>query len=155
MADQFKLPAGALRPGPTQIKVLCLSGGGYRGMYSARVLARLEAILQNQAKGNQLQSIGDRFDLIVGTSIGGILACALSLGTSASKLEKLLRDHGPTIFPTIRFRSIRKLLGKAPYDAETLRGAINSCLGSNAPKVKLASHAKPLVLTSVDWTHHL
>lgn len=152
MADQFKLPDGVPDRGPKQIKVLSLTGGGYRGLYTARVLAGLEAALDPQAKPDKVKPIGERFDLIVGTSIGGILACALSLGTPATKLVNLLRDQGPKIFPSMRFRGLRKLFGRAPYDPNDLKTAIESCLGSAKPRLKLSDHGKPLVLTTVDWT---
>jgi patatin-like phospholipase/acyl hydrolase len=46
--------------------VLALSGGGYRGLYTATVLAELEAVLG--------RPIASHFDLICGTSAGGMLA---------------------------------------------------------------------------------
>jgi len=49
--------------------VLALSGGGYRGLYTATVLAELEAVLG--------RPIASHFDLICGTSAGGMLALGL------------------------------------------------------------------------------
>ncbi len=52
-------------------RILSLEGGGSRVLISCRVLARLEEKL-NKLKGQQLR-IADYFDMIVGTSAGGVL----------------------------------------------------------------------------------
>lgn len=86
-------------------RILALSGGGYRGLYTAELLKRIEA-------DNNGEPLARRFDLIAGTSIGGILALALACEIPASKLVELFETHGPTIF---RRRSAwSKLLRLAP-----------------------------------------
>ena len=47
-------------------RILCLDGGGIKGVFTAAALARIE----DQTK----RKIIDHFDLICGTSTGGILA---------------------------------------------------------------------------------
>lgn len=71
-------------------RILALSGGGYRGLYTAKVLADLEAHID--------APIASRFDLLAGTSIGGILALALSLNIPASQMVELFTQHGSDIF---------------------------------------------------------
>lgn len=71
-------------------RILCIDGGGIKGTLPAAFLASLEKDLQ--------EPIGRYFDLIAGTSTGGILALGLGLGHSASSLLKLYEDRGPTIF---------------------------------------------------------
>ena len=61
--------------------ILALSGGGYKGLFSARVLSCLEKEFGC--------SIAKKFDLIAGTSIGGIIAIALALEIPAVEIEKL------------------------------------------------------------------
>src|SRR6202051_1718525 len=69
-------------------QVLALSGGGYRGLYMAKIIADIEA-----ADGVPFARL---FDLIAGTSIGGILALALALEIPASRMVELFTDHvGP------------------------------------------------------------
>lgn len=70
--------------------VLCLSGGGFLGLYSAAVLASIE-----ESSGIPLHR---RFDLIAGTSIGGIVALGIASGTPASTILEEMRNQGPTIF---------------------------------------------------------
>ena len=71
-------------------RILSLDGGGIRGVFPAAFLARLEEHLQ--------QPIGRYFDLIAGTSTGGIIAIGLGLGLSAGDIMKLYVEQGPAIF---------------------------------------------------------
>ncbi|RUL66410.1 patatin [Dyella dinghuensis] len=73
-----------------QGQILALSGGGFRGLYSAKLLASLE-----EAAG---QPIARHFDLLGGTSIGGILALALACEIPTSRLVGLFEEHGDSIF---------------------------------------------------------
>ena len=52
-------------------RILSLAGGGYLGLYTACVLAELEA--------RAGEPLARRFDLIAGTSVGGILAIGLAI----------------------------------------------------------------------------
>lgn len=70
--------------------VLSLTGGGFRGLYSARVLLDLE-----QRAG---RPIGQCFDLIAGTSIGGILALAVAFDQPMDAVIRAFREFGPKIF---------------------------------------------------------
>lgn len=55
-------------------RILSLDGGGIRGIVPAQVLVTLEKKLQ-RASGNPDLRVADCFDLVAGTSTGGILAC--------------------------------------------------------------------------------
>jgi patatin-like phospholipase/acyl hydrolase len=65
-------------------RLLCLSGGGYRGLFTAIVLENIEARLQSGEK----RLLRDHFDLVAGTSIaparGGIAA-----GIAARRLREV------------------------------------------------------------------
>lgn len=75
------------------VRILALDGGGMRGIYSATFLERF--CIDAGIQGNQLW---DYFDIIAGTSIGGIQAIAYSHGLSPSDMINLLTTQGPTIF---------------------------------------------------------
>ena len=75
----------------SRFRILSLDGGGVRGAFSASALAALE-----QATG---QPLVDHFDLITGTSTGGITALGLALGMPAATLRDFFRDKGLEIFP--------------------------------------------------------
>jgi uncharacterized protein len=72
--------------------VLALSGGGYRALYTATVLSELEAALG--------RPIASHFDLICGTSAGGLLALGLAAEIPAVQLKALFEDQGHRIFNT-------------------------------------------------------
>jgi hypothetical protein len=94
--------------------VLALSGGGYRSLYTATVLAELETVLG--------RPIASHFDLICGTSAGGMLALGLAAEIPAIELKALFEEHGSRIFGC---RSLlRQLLGfwlTAKHDSTGLR----------------------------------
>src|SRR6266480_5494931 len=71
-------------------RILSLDGGGIRGVFPAAFLSKLEEHLD--------KPIGRYFDLIAGTSTGGIIAIGLGLGLSAGDIVKLYVEQGPAIF---------------------------------------------------------
>ncbi|MBN8969986.1 CBASS cGAMP-activated phospholipase [Afipia sp. TerB] len=93
--------AGAIRerrkpqpwPKDQRFRILSIDGGGIKGLFPATILSELE---QRYLGGD---SIAGYFDLIVGTSTGGILALGLGAGLKASELAHLYICRGPEIFP--------------------------------------------------------
>ena len=80
-------------PADRDFRILSIDGGGIRGVFPAGVLADFEATLDAGA------SIVDYFDLVAGTSTGGILALGLGTGKSAHEIRDLYMHRGPQIFP--------------------------------------------------------
>ena len=78
------------RPNNQPFRLLSLDGGGIRGAFIAACLAEFERQLQ--------RPITDYFDLIAGTSTGGIIALALALGEPAIKIKQFYESYGPQIF---------------------------------------------------------
>lgn len=77
-------------PSTAPFKILSLDGGGVRGAFSASVLASFE--MQFGVR------LIDHFDLLVGTSTGGIIALALAAGLPATAIREFYRSAGPRIF---------------------------------------------------------
>lgn len=77
-------------------KVLSLDGGGIRGIFSAVILSEIERELKY--RGKKEWQIYQNIDLIFGTSTGGILALALSLGIPAEEVKKLYFENASAIF---------------------------------------------------------
>ena len=75
---------------PPRRRLLAICGGGYAGLFTAEFILRLEAQLGAQVR--------DRFDLIAGTSIGGILALGLAKGLTGSQLSTMMQELGPALF---------------------------------------------------------
>ncbi|MEV5920472.1 CBASS cGAMP-activated phospholipase [Streptomyces rochei] len=131
---------GAVEPGAVELterfQILALDGGGFRGMFSAAVLARLEEDLGTR--------IVDHFDLIAGTSTGGIIALGLGLGLSPREILTFYTEHGPRIFrDRSRMRGIRHLL-RAKYGSEPLKAALTEVFGDRT----FGESTKRLVITS-------
>jgi hypothetical protein len=78
-------------------RILALDGGGLKGAFTAAALACWEK--------HTGRRIVDHFDLVAGTSTGGILAIGLGLGLSAEQMLEFYMKRGPVIFPVTRFRS--------------------------------------------------
>jgi patatin-like phospholipase/acyl hydrolase len=78
-------------------RILSIDGGGIRGTLPAAILAELE----DRYLGGK--SAGDYFDLITGTSTGGIIGLGLSIGKTARSILDLYIDHGQEVFPTVRW----------------------------------------------------
>jgi hypothetical protein len=72
-------------------RVLAIDGGGIKGAFAASALATLE-----EDSGRR---VAHHFDLITGTSTGGIIALGLGLGLSAREICTFYQQRGPTIFP--------------------------------------------------------
>jgi patatin-like phospholipase/acyl hydrolase len=81
-------------PNPAPFKILSLDGGGIRGAFSSAVLASIE--------GQFGVHLLDHFDLITGTSTGGIIALALAAGVPAFEIREFYRTQGPKIFAPLR-----------------------------------------------------
>lgn len=77
-------------------KILSIDGGGIRGVFPAMLLANYEAELK--AKCVEKWQVYQNFDLICGTSTGGIMAIALSLGIPAKEIYKMYLNNAGLIF---------------------------------------------------------
>ena len=108
---------------PTTKRVLCIDGGGMRGIYSA---AYLDALTQQQADAKGLPSldVGGAFDLVVGTSTGAIIGCALALRVPLRRVVDLYREEGPSIFPLKVPKDWRVLLQIGRRRKSLERGAV-------------------------------
>ena len=87
--------------------VLSIDGGGIRGIIPAMILAEIEDRIKTET--GEKKRISCLFDLVVGTSTGGILALGLTQkGTSekpklsAAQLVEIYENHGSTIFDKSR-----------------------------------------------------
>jgi patatin-like phospholipase/acyl hydrolase len=142
--------------GETKMNILSIDGGGIRGIIPGQVLIALERKLQ-EISGDPGRRIADAFDLIAGTSTGGILACLYLCPDgngkpkfSASDAVNLYLQRGDDIFDVSVFKSITSLDGLAgpKYPATPLESALQFYLGD----VTLGQTLKPCLITSYDIT---
>jgi patatin-like phospholipase/acyl hydrolase len=74
------------------IYILSLDGGGIKGLYTSRVLQHFEELYSVK--------IADCFDLICGTSTGGLITLALASGHTAKSIGDFYESRGKQIFLT-------------------------------------------------------
>ncbi|MDV6169360.1 CBASS cGAMP-activated phospholipase [Flavobacterium sp. DG1-102-2] len=79
-----------------KFKILSIDGGGIKGVFPAFYLALIEQELAKRQDGKT--KIKDHFNLITGTSTGGIIALALSLGIPAKEIYDLYLKNAKDIF---------------------------------------------------------
>jgi len=125
-----------------RVRVLSIDGGGIRGIIPALVLAELE-----RRAGRRTFEL---FDLIAGTSTGGILACALCApgALPASQLVGLYQDRGPEIFDRSLFQRIRSAEGllDEKYDSAALCRALEPYLSDK----RLSESQPDLIVPAYD-----
>lgn len=111
------------------VRILSLNGGGARGLFTISVLAEIERIIATRT-GDQNIKAGDYFDLITGTSIGGILALGLAAGKTARELEKVFFNEAPNIFPRRPgWINLLKTLYSPIYDSSPLQATVEKMIG--------------------------
>lgn len=141
------MPSGQLAPDDApafpisgRFQILALDGGGAKALFTARVLAHLEQDLGI--------SIADSFDMIAGTSAGGIVALALGAGLRPSEIASHYEELVGTVFPAARRRPWRRLRqANAPiYDANVLRAELTKVFRERT----LGDSGKRLVIPSWD-----
>lgn len=129
------------------IKILSIDGGGIRGIIPALVLADIE-----HTTG---KAISECFDLIAGTSTGGILALGLSRNNgqgkpryTARELADMYATRGKEIFSHSllrQFTSIDGIIGEL-YSHQGLDNVLDDCFGNET----LDSALTKTLITSYD-----
>ncbi len=131
------------------MRVLSLSGGGYLGLYTARVLEFVE-----EEANRPLHTM---FDLIAGTSIGGIIALGIAAGVPAKDIRATLELLGGDVFsrpipvPLVgralrRFKSVVFPI----HSASALSTAVASLVGEEARVSDLKTN---VIIPAVNVTH--
>lgn len=121
-------------------RVLTIDGGGVRGVLPASFLATIE----EQVGRNPAEF----FDLIVGTSTGGIIALGLGAGLAANEIRDFYTERGPLIFRGQRqLRALRQLV-VAKYDPVRLRKELETVFADK----RIGESRNRLVIPSMDLT---
>ena len=139
-------------------RILSLDGGGIRGILPGQILVKLEEKLKAKT-GDEKARIADYFDLIAGTSTGGILACALLCPDpenparprfSAQEVVNLYLDRGDEIFSIPFFHKVRT--GGGTLDEKYPTDELEKALKDYFNDLKLSQLLKPCLITSYDIT---
>ena len=128
------------------VRVLALDGGGIRGIVPATVLAELERRTDKR--------VAELFDLIAGTSTGGILALALTAPAAddptrpryaAAELIDLYAKHGPEIFARRPLMALRAIFEER-YPKDGLERILATYFGES----RLKDAVTEVLVTSYD-----
>ncbi|NSX83593.1 patatin [Wolbachia endosymbiont of Atemnus politus] len=125
--------------------ILSVDGGGMRGIIPAIILAEIEKKTRKPAS--------KIFDLMVGTSTGGIVVAGLCMQDgkgkpkySANDLVNFYQKDGPHIFKSSFFRGIGAWFGGAKYPRKNIETILDKYFGETA----IVSASNKLLLTSYD-----
>jgi patatin-like phospholipase/acyl hydrolase len=136
-------------------RILSIDGGGIRGIIPGEILVVLEQKLQTLSENPQAR-IADYFDLIAGTSTGGILSCIYLCPVqearrpcfTAEQAVDLYVSRGGEIFDVPFFRRLWNAGGilEEKYPADGLEAALKDYFGDT----KLSELLKPTLITAYD-----
>lgn len=119
-----------------RFQILSLDGGGVRGLFSAAILAAVEEDLGI--------TIVDHFDLVAGTSTGGIIALGLGLGLRPRDIVEFYLKHSKAIFRSPAGIGTLRHWIRAKYSTDPLTKALREVLGDRL----FGESSKRLVIAS-------
>ncbi len=130
-------------------QILSLSGGGFLGLYTITVLSELERILG--------RPIASSFDLLAGTSVGGIIVLGLASEQPAAKIKTSFEHNGARIFserpaPRTRLAEAKDFLRSvmsSKYDGQWLRRTIVDVVGE---ETLIGELKHPVLVPTVNLT---
>lgn len=146
-------------PAGRPFKILALDGGGIKGLYTAHLLRQCELDLAN---GKPLAAY---FDMIAGTSTGGIIALGLGLARTTEEIVSFYETDGRRIFPPSpvtklgkawRFVSsfFRPILNHEELEAALKRRFAHDTLGQAGPRIVVPAFMMPKTEIAVFKTDH-
>ncbi len=107
-------------PTDRPFQILAIDGGGLKGIFASAALAALEKDFDTDLR--------QHFDLIAGTSTGGLIALALAAGVRPSQVRDLYVENARTLFPARWGR--RPSWRRAKYSSAPLRKLLEAMLGT-------------------------
>lgn len=139
-----------------KIRILSLDGGGIRGIISCVILKYIEEQLQSM--DDPMAKIGNYFDLIAGTSTGGILASILLCPDNNKKAKfsvetalDLYSKRGETIFNVTFWQQITNPFGL--FSEKISQSMLEKQLKEVFGDLEIKDFIKPCLITSYDVFH--
>lgn len=127
-------------PKKSPFKILSIDGGGIKGLYSSTILEKLEDYYCKKSF--------ECFDMICGTSTGGLIALALSAGKSAKEISTMYKEKGEIIFP----RRFCKILGQIAIHSKYSNGNLRKCLYEFVGDKTIGDSLNLLCIPSFNYT---
>jgi patatin-like phospholipase/acyl hydrolase len=132
-----------------------------RGAYQAAYLETFAERIRGEGQGAGDVDVGGAFDLIVGTSTGGIVACALAAGVPLNVVRQMYAEAGGKIFPHQNLRRIPYLGLVIPFlgiglrrGDEALRSTLATFLKDETVGSVFARRKIALAIPTVDMNRH-
>jgi patatin-like phospholipase/acyl hydrolase len=119
-------------------RILSIDGGGIRGLIPATILTNLE-----RRAG---KPVGQLFDLVAGTSTGGIIAAAIAASIPMDRVRDLYRKQGEEIFSRSAAKRLASLGGLT--DEKYPADGLERCLRSLFQDRRLSETSPDLLITS-------
>jgi hypothetical protein len=122
--------------------ILCLDGGGMRGILTIQLLKKLEEIAGIPCY--------ELFDMVAGTSTGGIIAGLITTGHNAVQIEKMYEELVTEVFD-------KRLLGNRfinppAFSKEKYRSLLKDIIKDATLAQACAAHDIDLMITSRDMS---
>lgn len=121
-------------------QILSLDGGGVKGVFTAAVLTVIEEDLNVR--------VADHFDLIAGTSTGGIIAIGLGLGLRPAEILNFYETYGPKIFKNYFGWTVLDWVFRSKYPQDALKTSLRSAdvfsdrlFGSSSKRLVIPSYS--------------
>jgi patatin-like phospholipase/acyl hydrolase len=142
-----------IEPMAKTFRILSINGGGMRGLIPALILQDLE-----KRTGKPIHQM---FDLIAGTSTGGLIACALSASAdnhtrliTTDQIVQIYTHHGQDIFPQHHwfYRNLNKVLSLKRPQYST--NGLNTVLRDLFKTTRISDCLVPLFIPSYDIQHN-
>lgn len=120
------------------MKILAIDGGGIRGLVALTIIEKLELLNH--------KPITQQYDLIIGTSTGGIIACGYGCGYSTTELIDFYLDNSDEIFSSSFLWKLKSGFGifNSKYDGKGLKDCLIKYFGDK----KLKDSIIPIITTS-------
>lgn len=144
-------------PADRPFKILALDGGGIKGVYTAEILRLCEEAFDKK--------LSTAFDMIAGTSTGGIIALGVGRGLSTAEISAFYRNDGRKIFPPLPQGRLGKLwqlmtwMGGPKLKHEELEAALqrrfeDHLLGESIVRLVIPAFMMPKTEIAVFKTDH-
>ena len=133
-----------------KFKILSIDGGGLRGIVPLLILKKIEEL--------EKKRIHELFDLVVGTSTGGIIACGLTATKDGinpiltiDELIELYTTKGDIIFPQNKgfIKNIVKKINSV-FNPQYSANGLDKLLTDYFGDISLNQTLKPIIVTSYD-----
>lgn len=148
--------------GKKKVRILALDGGGIRGVIPATIMKYVEDELI-RISGNENARIADYFDLIAGTSTGGILTCiyltpgredqkASTMYTAGEALDFYVKE-GYNIFNGSKLSNWKRVWGLANA-TQFSPSYLESLFAKRFGDLRMSQLTKPCLITTYDMKTH-